>query len=338
MSMTPDGAPARLPAPELRYASTVDRTMIHRRNASEAFVTDVVRTGRHGFAAGALLPSGHPHYAGHTGPSRDRDPMLLLECARQAETYAAHALFGVEPDTRFVLRGWSADFAAFPLVPDPAELLITAVTRNPKVVRDRIRGLDHDLDLWAAGARVGRVSMTVGYVSAAAFAVLRSRTHGGPPPSSDDLRPPNGHPVEPARVGRVRATDAVLLDVVTREGAVTAGLRVAAENSSLFDHSQDHVPAMVLVEAARQLAALATGEWGHGAPDRTEMVAMRSSFSAYAELTEPIELTATPVAAAVPSGRSVEVTFRQTGQEIARARIAMAVRGSGGGVPWLGRR
>jgi len=341
MSITAGSSAAPIPVPEVSFARTVDRALIHRRNPGEAFLTDAVRTGPHGFVAAALLPAGHPHYAGHTGPSRDRDPMLLLECARQAETYAAHTMFGVEPDARFVLRNWSAEFVPDPAPPDaapaaagPTELLMTAVTSNPRLVGDRIRGLDYELELWAAGARVGRVRMEVGYVGGAAYTAIRSARHHGPPPSSDDLAPASGRPVAPARVGRVRAMDALLLDVAVGERAVTARLRVPAENPSLFDHAQDHVPAMVLMEAARQLAALATQEWGGAAPDRTRLAALSAYFTAYAELTEPVELAAAPLpapmsapvaASARAGGQPVEVTFRQAGAGIARAQVAIAV-------------
>lgn len=322
-----------LPLPEPSFAGTVDLALIHRRNPSEAFLTDVVATGPHDFVAGAVLPAAHPHYRGHTGPSRDRDPLLLLECARQAETSAAHALFGVEPDARFVLRNWSAELVPFEAEPGRTELMITAVTRNPKLMRDRIRGLDYELVLWEAGARVGVVRMEVGYVSGTAYTVLRARKHNGSPPSSDDLGPTSGTRIDPARVGRLRATDVVLLDVSGGD-QITARLRVPTENPSLFDHAQDHVPAMVLMEAARQLAALATHEWGGAAPDRTALMSMRASFAAYAELTEPIELTATP------AGDRIAVVFRQEGTEIAEAEIGMAVpaRNLGRGTAWLGPR
>jgi hypothetical protein len=308
----------------------VDRALLHRRNPAEAFLAGAVRTGPTSFTAAALLPAEHPHYGGHTGPSRLRDPMLLLECARQAETYAAHTLFGVELDAHFVLRTWSAEFsptrvqasrsAADVTAPGPTELLIAAVTSNPRMVRDQVRGLDYQLELWAAGEVVGQVRMEVSYLSHRAYHVIRSRQHPGALPSSHELAPAGGSPVVPDRVGRVRPTDAVLLDAAVSARTASARLRVPVENTSLFDHAQDHIPAMVLVEAARQLAALATEQWDGAGPERTEMTAMSSSFSAYAELTEPIELLATPADSA---RGSVEVSFRQAGAEIARARIAM---------------
>jgi hypothetical protein len=330
MSMTLDDHPPS-PLPRLSFASTVDRALIHRRNPDESFLTDAVRVDARRFAAAAVLPPAHPHYAGHTGPSRLRDPMLLLECARQAETYAAHTMFGVAPDARFVLRTWSAEFAVddvddAPVTGGPAELLMTAVTGDPRLLRGRICGLNYDLALWAAGVRAGRVSMDVGYLNSPAYAVLRSRKHHGPPPSSDDVVPPSGRPVDPARVGRVRPADVVLLDAATGAGSVGAVLRVPVDNPSLFDHAQDHIPAMVLMEGARQIAALATHLWGGAAPDRTVLAAMNASFAAFAELTEPTELTATPVAAVRPvAGRLVDVAFRQAGTEIAHAQVVMAV-------------
>lgn len=323
----PRPAPAAAAAPPLNFASTVDLALLHRRNPDEAFLTDAVSTGPDGFVAAAVLPPGHPHYAGHTGPSRDQDPMLLLECARQAETYAAHTMYGVEQGAHFVLRNWSAEFAAAPPPSaGPVRLTIACETANARRAGNRTSGLDYDLRLRAGGAQVGRVRMEVGYVSAAAYRVIRSRRHQGAPPSSDDLLPAAGQPVDPARVGRRRATDAVLLDVAADGGTVTAALRVPVENASMFDHAQDHVPAMVLIEAARQIAALATAEWGGGAADRTRMTQMSAAFDAYAELTEPIVITATPSTSDdIGGGLAVDVTFGQAGTAVARARVVMAV-------------
>lgn len=316
-------------------AGAVDPALLHRRNPDEAFLTGLTGLAPAGpsepsepaFRATALLPPEHPHYSAHTGPSRDLDPLLLLECARQAETYAAHTLFGVAADGRFVLRDWSAEFT-HPAVTTPAEVEITAVTRDPRSLGGRIVGLEYDLALRAAGAPAGRVRMAVGYLGHAAYKALRARGRAGPPPSSDGLPPTPGTPVAPARVGRIRATDVLLLDVETGTRAPTAVLRVAAENPSLFDHAQDHVPAMVLMEAARQLAALTVAERaaeGAGAaPDRTRLAAMSASFAAFLELDAPVLLVAEPA-----GGMSVEVAFRQSGGEAARARIELAAPGPG---------
>ncbi|GAB3058461.1 AfsA-related hotdog domain-containing protein [Micromonospora schwarzwaldensis] len=331
-------------AESLDFARTVDRSVLHRRNLTEVFLTDVRPVGPHGFVAAALLPAVHPYYTGHTGAAnRLLDPVLLVECCRQAETYAAHVLFDVEPQAAFVLRGWSAElfrpgFGAALSDPasGPTELRMTVTTGAPRRVGGRVRGLDYEFTLRIAGHRIGVVRMAVGYLAPDAYTVVRSRGRGGPPPRSSRLDPAGdaGELTAPHRVGRCRATDTVLLDVRTAERAVTAGLRVPVENISFFDHDHDHVPGMVLLEAARQLATLATAQWGGGAAHRTVMCRMTASFSAYAELDRPVALTAVPAGAdgpaadpggAAEASRPVDVTFHQGGAEIARMGLTMAL-------------
>lgn len=314
----------RTAAAGLCFTTAVDRTLIHRHRASESFLADVVATGPDTFDAAALLPAVHPHYGGHIGPSRTLDPLLLLECARQAETYAAHVLHGVPAGDRFVLRTWSARFATDPPAADtPTELLLTVRTRDARRLGDRLQGLVYEFDLWTRQERAGRVRMAVRYVPPAVYAALRGRHRTGVPPTSDTVPITPGRPVEPARVGRLRATDAVLLDVAQAPRSCTARLRVPAENPSLFDHVQDHLPAMVLTESARQIAVLATHAWTGAAPTRTRLAALEATFDRYAELDAPVEISATPGDPSGP-GQAVHVTFRQAGADVAAMRVQVA--------------
>lgn len=283
----------------LSFSGNVPLQAVHRRNASEVFLTDVRPGGRppvRGFTAAALLPVAHPHYAAHTGEANRRlDPMLLLECCRQAETYAAHRFYAVEPDAAFVLKSWSLSLLPEALAPrprpdTPVRLTIGARTRGLRTVGGAARGLVQDFDLWAARRPIARARMEVGYVSRPAYTVLRSRGRETPPPSCLDAATQAGEPVPPRSVGRGSPDDTLLLDLCTTPAASTALLRLPTGNISLFDHAQDHVPGTVLVEAARQLAAVVADRYHGKPPDRTVMTAMSASFSAYAELDAPIEL------------------------------------------------
>ena len=73
--------------PELGFEHTVARSLVHRRNLSELFLTDGVRLDSAHFAAAAQLPMIHYYYTDHLTDDRV-DPLLLLECCRQAETHA----------------------------------------------------------------------------------------------------------------------------------------------------------------------------------------------------------------------------------------------------------
>ncbi|MEE4542484.1 AfsA-related hotdog domain-containing protein [Streptomyces sp. V4-01] len=350
-------------ADTLSFAATVDPALLHRRNPAEVFLTDLSAAGPRraedggveggedgaedgddaggGFAAAALLPAGHPHYGSLAGPAGDRvDPMLLLECCRQAETYAAHALHGVAEGVGFIFRGLSVETfpdperAAGHAAPDAAtrdgaaeprdRLVMACRTREPGVRRGAVSSLDYDFDLWTGRRRTARIVLRVGYAEARTYAALRSRRRGGPPPTSDaPVTAPAGVPVEPVRAGRLRATDCLLLDLAAGPAEVTAGLRVPVENPSYFDHPHDHVPGMVLVEAARQLAVAAAGHWDGAPGGPAAMTAVEAEFSQYAELDRPTALSATALdgPGAGPRGRHVEVVLRQDATEVARMRV-----------------
>ncbi|MFI7316748.1 ScbA/BarX family gamma-butyrolactone biosynthesis protein [Streptomyces venezuelae] len=306
----------------------MDRTLIHRHHLTEVFLTDIERTGEDTFVAAALLPAVHSHYTSQTAQAvlRHLDPMLLLECCRQAETAAAHLHHGVDRDTSFVLRNWSMELTGkvpgslSQPAPLSTELVMTATTHDTRHRAGRLSGLGYTFTLWASGVRLGEVRMDVGYVAGAAYRVMRRRGRTGPPPSSDSPLPAaRGAAVDPALVGRLHTKDTLLLDAVAGPAACTAALRVAADNPSLFDHPQDHVPGMVLVEAARQLAAFAVAQWDGPSPDRTVMVGMRAAFSAYAELDAPVTMTASR-----QRERGVEVTFAQNGAAISQVQIQLA--------------
>lgn len=289
---------------ELSFSGGVPRGSVHREHAAEVFLTDArARAARtpspapvHRFTAAALLPADHPHYSAHTGAAnRGLEPMLLLECCRQAETYAAHAFYGVEADAAFILKRWSLSllpgvFTPRPNDEAPTELVIDARTRGLRTVAGAARGLVQDFDLWAVERPVAHARIEVGYMSRPAYTVLRARGRGTAPQLSVDWPPQAGEPVAPWLVGRVRAQDALLLDLRSTPETTTAILRLPTDNPTLLDHAQDHVPGTVLVEAARQLATVAADRHRGMPPDRTVMTAMNASFRAYAELDSPIEL------------------------------------------------
>jgi hypothetical protein len=360
--------PAPPAADALSFAATYDPALLHRRNSAEVFLTDVRAIGDRtppeeqdnagqdedpgtyeDFAAAALLPSSHPHYGSLTGPAAGRpDPMLLLECCRQAETYAAHAFFGVGQGAGFILRGLSvrtfpdsgggqdpADFDApagaataasgTGVGAVPAGRLVMAFrVQEPGPRRGAVSSLDYTFDVWAGPERIARIVLRVGYAAPRMYAALRARRRGGPPPTSQTAElPVAGAPVEPSLAGRLRATDCVLLDLAAGPSEVTAALRVPVENPSYFDHPHDHVPGMVLVEAARQLAAAAAGAWDAEPGRPARMTAVEAEFSQYAELDAPTALSAVPVdGPGAPSrSRRAEVVLRQGTTEVARIRV-----------------
>ncbi|CAM5583251.1 hypothetical protein SALBM311S_05669 [Streptomyces alboniger] len=169
--------------------------------------------------------------------------------------------------------------------------------------------------------------MRVKYVTDSVYGMLRGRRDGGGTPTSESYRRPVTEGlVRPGRVGRDRPENVVLLDPVTDGRQVRARLLVAGGHPSLFDHPQDHVPGMVLMEAGRQTALL-TAEELFGAPASSWSVSgLEASFEAYAELDEPLTVVGDSpeqTAAAAGAALSIPVTFEQGGRSVARAAFTL---------------
>ncbi|WP_225636974.1 ScbA/BarX family gamma-butyrolactone biosynthesis protein [Streptomyces solaniscabiei] len=319
-SLTAAGGDAR------RTPPTVPRESVHRQSPSEVFLGSAGPGPDGGFTARALLPRAHPYWTDHAHP-RAADPLLLLECCRQAETYAAHEYFGVSADTKFVLVDWS--LALEPAAHGPAvtgaEVVIEATTHDAERRGDTLRSLAYRMRLSVDGAPAGEVRMRVRYVPEAVYRAMRARRDGSALPSSREYRGrPDGVPAPPAEVARTAADNVVLLDVRPDADAVRARMRVAGDHPSLFDHAQDHVPGMVLMEAGRQAALLALGRFGGRPAADWRIGVLRAEFSAYAELDAPLTVTAhRPEPADRADGAlGVRVTFAQSGRTPAEAYVA----------------
>jgi hypothetical protein len=334
-------------AAKLSYERTVERSLVHRAAVGEVFVTDVHIPDSDRYLAGAQLPPGHGYYCDHRQRPAPVDILLLLESCRQASIYGAHRAMGLPEDTTMMVSDWSIrlDPRSCPAPGrTPGELGLVDTVRARRGPRGDVRGLRFDLELWMARRQVGRAHITVGCTTAAQYAALRRLQRGDDPPKTADLATAatgsvpaaavpggavpggggpggGGDPVRPELVGRSNPANVVLADPVRDGDEVSARLAPRLDHPSLFDHSYDHYPAMVLMEAARQLSLLAAGA-GH-----TVATGFDAGFERFAELDAPITARAGPHARR--DGRdeypvtATEVIFEQGGARIARSAVEL---------------
>lgn len=276
----------------LCFNRTVDRTLVHRRNLAEVFLTDIQHLGRTVFTAAAQLPMVHPYYTDRIGEPRQPDALLLLECCRQAETLAAHTVLGLGADTRFVLKDWSMELTATPIRAHagyPVELAIVAELSDAVMRGKEARGMTYEMTMLVDEVLVGTTRLRVGYLPPMLYSALRHQRRGKPPLTSDEYVHPAGHQaVAPLRVGRTDPRNVVLADLRQQADVTSATLYAPVSHPSMFDHPLDHVPGMVLTEAARQLALLASD-----AP-AAELATLQATFHHHTELDAPVTLTARP--------------------------------------------
>lgn len=298
----PQAAIAEDPAPH----TPVTKELAHRTTETDVFPTRWKRITENRFRFTARWPASHPFF----GPVDDRhqDPMMVGETLRQASMVLAHAEFGAPADTHFVM--WDLSVHT-----DPSAMLLAEAAEPVEIdvvcseIRRRGRGLAGmrtTMEFRRAGRFVARGTGSTGCTSPLAYRRLRSRqlaVMGTPVPL-----PPG---IAPGLAGRSRPEDVVLAPA-DRPGVWN--LRVDTGHPVLFPRPNDHVPGMVLFEAARQAATAASGQ----RPFLPR--AMAVAFDRYAELHSPCRLE-TELLGEDPDEVGVRVSGVQDGEPVFTATL-----------------
>ncbi|MEU3610175.1 ScbA/BarX family gamma-butyrolactone biosynthesis protein [Streptomyces sp. NPDC035033] len=284
--------------------TTVPGEFVHRSDPADIIPTGWTRFRENRFSVSATWPRSHPYFSPVDGDRHD--PILIAETIRQATMLVAHAELGVPVDSQFVLRDLSYDA-------EPEALAVDATAADTDVTVDVIlsdvrghgrglRGLRTTTVLTRGGRLLATGSGLTSCTSAAAYRRIRGpqlALLGRPVPLIPGL--------PPETVGRERAED-VVLGRGTRPGQWQ--LRIDTGHPTLFRRPNDHVPGMLLLEAARQAAHALMGA------EAFFPSAMNVSFFRYAELEPPCWITAEAVPAADPRTLTVRIDGHQDGRPV----------------------
>jgi 2-oxo-3-(phosphooxy)propyl 3-oxoalkanoate synthase len=308
----------------LKYTRTIDRRDVHRLAVSEVLLTDQRQTGELDVAAAAQLPLNHSYFSDHVGDPPRFDVLLLVEACRQAGIAGSH-LLGVPRQT--VMLVGSFDIT----VPDPrvliqggrpGEMRIAGHFTPTRVRGGVVRRGTVTQELTVNGQPAGTHRSEVSFVSLREHEALRRMQRATPAPLTTDFPDiPAASQAVPSLVRRVHPLNVVLsavrLDEEHRdEERLVANVTPRFGNRALFDHTYDHVPAMVMAEAARQLAVASFGQ-GTTVPVLT---GVNAEFGRHAELDLPLRAVLTggqvtfdqgPATAHTPIAR-VSLSFEET--------------------------
>lgn len=221
-------------------------------------------------------------------------PLIVTESLRQALALLTHTAHGIPLSHRL---GWehlrtAVSPGALEVGPEPAEVELTV--HHTEVTRRRLGSvhLASRIEATRSGVLLGT-------------ATVRYSTH--PPVIYDRLRGPYADaeaafaralpltaPVPASLVGRGRERDVVLSPTAEPH---RWRLRVDTAHRVLFDHPHDHIPGMVLLEAACQAAQAVT------APRPVMPVALDTTFTRYVEFDRSCHVTARELTGPGEDGR-----------------------------------
>ncbi|MFF5315747.1 ScbA/BarX family gamma-butyrolactone biosynthesis protein [Streptomyces massasporeus] len=304
-----DTTPERVFVPRFpSLTTTVPKELVHRASVSEVMLTDWARVDDEHYTLAAQWPRGHSFFTNVDGC---HDPLIAAETIRQAGILLAHAEFGVPLGHHFLVSDLSVHVEPRHIGVDwtPATLELQVTCSEVKLRGKNLLGFRISVEIRRDGrlAATGGGSLTC--VTPRVYQRLRAgRLREDGMPQVIQLTAPEA----PQVVGRNSPTDVVLSPIGQPN---RWQLRVDTRHPVLFDHMVDHVPGMVLMEAARQAATATLGR-------ASLPLDVISEFTRYVELDAPCLVEAQRLPA---SGHkeSVLVTAYQNDALVFRCTVSL---------------
>ncbi|WP_432073747.1 ScbA/BarX family gamma-butyrolactone biosynthesis protein [Streptomyces wuyuanensis] len=295
----------------VQWHTDISGEQVHRSDPRDALPTGWRRLDDTNFQVRARWPARHRFFAEASG--RFQDPLLIPEILRQSTMLLAHAVFQVPTDERFLMQCVSYSTSPDRLVLDRsfedavADITCADVRRRGR----RLASMHNSMVLRRAGRVVATADGRVNCVSDRVYRRLR-----GERLSMTGRRVPLLPGLSPDAVGRTDSA-AVVLAPSPRPGSWQ--LRINTAHPTLFRRPNDHVPGIVLLEAARQAATAFSL-----LPGLMMATEMDMAFCRYAELDSPCWIEACAAAKDHPDPARVRVRGLQNGREVFRSTVKVA--------------
>ncbi|MGF1430177.1 ScbA/BarX family gamma-butyrolactone biosynthesis protein [Kitasatospora sp. LaBMicrA B282] len=253
----------------------VPKELVHRDNAAEVLLTGWQRQDADRFTVTALWPRGHSFFTSVDNGSYD--PLLIAETMRQLCILLPHTEFGVPLGHHFLLQGLRVTVQPQCLRIDetPAQLDIEVTGSGIEQRRGVLTEGRFQAVFRRAGEVVATAAIDLSILSPGVYQRVRGGRNQQISAASRSLLAPG---YQPQTVGRVADMDVVLAPDREQD---KWQVRADARHPIFFDHPLDHVPGMLLLEAARQAAARLMGR------SSLQLFGIGGEFHRYVELDAP---------------------------------------------------
>jgi hypothetical protein len=316
------------PLPKLDFMRTISRELTHKRRIENVYVTSIDQQSDTQFVCGAYLPQANV-YLNEMRAGPNDVTLTIIEIARQMGIAVCHKHLGVDHNNIFILNTMRfEELPAFGEVDwsDVHSLHASFTVTNQVRRADGMLSVVHATsDFFIGEAAVCRLYSDWSIQSKESGKRLReiSRVRNLRAAANYDDKPP---PFQGFRIMPVCPVKRSLLNHnlwVSQSGKrFAATIEVDMGNLFFFDHENDHVPGMLLVEGMRELAMDLGMRFARANKSMPQIQQLDNSFTNYAELDHPVVLVA-DVEEKLDESQPLQIaiTVTQFGKAIAEGRF-----------------
>ncbi|ENM5738725.1 hypothetical protein AB1F87_002270 [Vibrio mimicus] len=245
----------------------------HKKNENDIFIKNISKISDNHFQCDLRLITNHNFYCDFLPCTNRINPIFLLECARQIETYLSHTEFGITLDSKFLLDSWSMKY--YPTRTGDAERLKADIYSKYPTINKKNKN-QFNVIFKINMTVICTVTIDVRYITGHCYKLIRSI--------------PDGintlgviAPLSPASACYTSNGNVILADLNDNGPYVKAIININKNNKSLNDHEQDHITGMNLTEAAKQICYSYLLIYMNEKSDRFIPVNLKGSFFSFVE-------------------------------------------------------
>ncbi|MET9363216.1 ScbA/BarX family gamma-butyrolactone biosynthesis protein [Streptomyces sp. NPDC006632] len=292
------------------------KELVGKKDLSEALVVDYQHLCETEQTVTLEWPGAHAFY---TPDPQAHSPLLFTESVRQSLAVSCHMSLDIPTDHRL---GW--EYLCSDVTVDALRTTTRPTTVRMRVVHSAVKRRrlgSVQLVAHIEGSIDGRYagSAEVHYSTHPGAIYNRLRGSYADARAAFGQAPPPGPAVAPERVGRDHARDVVLSPTDSPD---RWQIRVDTGHSVLYDHPHDHIPGMVLLEAAGQAARASL-------PRPAVPLGFDTAFDRYVEFDAPCLLTTTRLGPELHGRPRVRVDAHQRERRVFSSVVTLAPAATG---------
>lgn len=286
--------------------------LVHRQSVGGVFLTDYRFGDSEPDQIGIQLrPMGHRSLR----PSRTRhDPLSVAEAFRQAVILLGHAKYAIPLHFKFLMERFEFDIVQELEVAAPARLTLGTTTSRADNKDGTASRISVDGVLCDGSRILARCKAVARCVTPASYRRIRAGREGYV--THVRSRPPGSAVIRPLCVGRSEEEDVVLCVDLQAGGDLYCA--PDPHSVALFDHSLDHIPGMVLFEAAIQAVRFRSNN------PSVQLTRLTATFPVFTEWDSPCEINVATTAPVESENSRSLVTFKQAGISTAKLDLFTA--------------